>query len=216
MKRSTIKVTLLALMLGIGLSAPLSSFASSHDNAWKHRGKQVRCEMNDRWQDKFFGKFDQENHKIIRTLQRLINRENRIPCTTQSDIVDVLVSNGNFTTLTAAVTAADLVGTLKSEGKFTVFAPTDQAFEKLPPGTVAALLNDIPTLTAILKYHVVSGEVPATVASTLTSAPTVNGQNIAISVRDGKLFINESQVILYDIMTTNGVIHVIDTVLLPQ
>lgn len=217
MKKIIKKVTLFVALLGIGLSVPTTSFAhGSNDNNWNGRGRQVRCEMNSRWQDRLFGRFDQENARLTKRLQMLINRENRIPCAPNSDIVDTLVGNGNFTTLTAAVGAAGLVDTLKSNAKFTVFAPTDQAFAKLPAGTVAALLNDLPTLTSILKYHVVSDEVPASVATTLASAPTVNGKNITIKVEGQNLFINDSKVVLYDIYTTNGVIHVIDTVLLPK
>ncbi len=131
------------------------------------------------------------------------------------DIVDTAVADGRFTTLAAALGAANLVDTLKSEGPFTVFAPTDDAFAKLPSGTVEALLNDIPTLTNILLYHVVSGQVMASDVVSLSSAPTVLGKNVAIKVQDGKVMINDSQVIITDIKASNGVIHVIDAVLLP-
>jgi uncharacterized surface protein with fasciclin (FAS1) repeats len=131
------------------------------------------------------------------------------------DIVDTAVSDGRFTTLATALTAAGLVETLKGEGPFTVFAPTDEAFAKLPEGTVEALLADIPTLSNILLYHVVSGKVMATDVVELESADTLLGAPVSIKVMDGKVFINESQVIIADIVTTNGVIHVIDAVLLP-
>lgn len=217
MKKVSQRIITLAVLLGIGLSVPLTTFAHGpNTNKWNGRGKHVRCERNIKWQEKLFGRFDQENTRITNRIQMLINRENTIPCMPSSDIVDTLVDNGNFTTLVAAVGAANLVDTLKSDGKFTLFAPTDQAFAKLPTGTVAALLNDLPTLSAILKYHVVSGEVPASVATTLSSAPTVNGQNITLSVQHGSLYINSSKVVLYDIKTSNGIIHVIDTVLLPN
>lgn len=131
-------------------------------------------------------------------------------------IADVTVNDGRFTTLVAALQAANLVETLKGAGPFTVFAPTDEAFAKLPAGTVEALLKDIPTLSKILLYHVVAGAVKSDEVVTLTSADTVAGQPVSIKVQDGKVFINESQVIIVDIMTGNGIIHVIDTVLLPQ
>ena len=131
------------------------------------------------------------------------------------DIVETAIADGRFTTLVAAVQAADLVETLQGEGPFTVFAPTDDAFAKLPAGTVEALLKDIPALTDILLYHVVSGKVMAADVVNLTSADSVLGKPLVIEVRDGKVFMAGSQVIITDIETTNGVIHVIDTVMLP-
>jgi transforming growth factor-beta-induced protein len=132
------------------------------------------------------------------------------------DIVETAVADGRFTTLAAALTAADLVETLQGEGPFTVFAPTDDAFAALPAGTVEALLADIPALTDILLYHVVSGKVMAADVVTLDSAETVLGQDVTIRVENGNVFINNAQVIITDIETSNGVIHVIDAVLLPQ
>ena len=137
------------------------------------------------------------------------------PAAQDMDIVDIAVADGRFTTLVAAVTAADLVDTLKSEGPFTVFAPTDDAFAKLPAGTIEALLNDIPALTDILLYHVVPGKVMAADVVNLSSADTALGKPLAIKVEDGKVMINDAQVIITDIEASNGVIHVIDTVLLP-
>jgi uncharacterized surface protein with fasciclin (FAS1) repeats len=131
------------------------------------------------------------------------------------DIVDTAVEAGSFTTLVAAVQAAGLVETLKGEGPFTVFAPTDEAFAALPEGTVEALLADIPALTDILLYHVVSGKVMAADVVNLTSATTVQGSDLAIVVTDGKVTINGVNVITTDIETSNGVIHVIDAVLIP-
>jgi len=136
-------------------------------------------------------------------------------CSNQKDIVDIAVEDGRFNTLVAAVQAADLVDTLKSEGPFTVFAPTDDAFNKLPAGTVEGLLNDIPTLTNILLYHVVPGKVMAEDVVNLTSATTASGEAVTISVMDGKVMINDAQVIITDIEASNGVIHVVDTVILP-
>jgi transforming growth factor-beta-induced protein len=130
-------------------------------------------------------------------------------------IVDIAVADGRFETLVAALQAADLAGTLAGDGPFTVFAPTDDAFGKLPEGTVEALLQDIPSLTDILLYHVVSGEVLAEDVGQLESAETLLGESVGIRVEDGMVYINDAQVIIKDIVADNGVIHVIDTVLLP-
>jgi uncharacterized surface protein with fasciclin (FAS1) repeats len=132
------------------------------------------------------------------------------------DIVDTAVEAGSFTTLAAALDAAGLVETLKGDGPFTVFAPTDAAFAKLPAGTVESLLKDIPALTAILTYHVVPGKVDASQVVTLSSADTVNGESLMIAVKDGMVRIGNAMVTTTDIMATNGIIHVIDTVLLPE
>jgi len=130
-------------------------------------------------------------------------------------IVDIAVGDGRFTTLVAALQAADLADTLSGEGPFTVFAPTDDAFAALPEGTVEGLLEDIPALTDILLYHVLGGYAPAEKVLELEAATTLLGKNVEISVEDGNVFINDAQVIITDIMANNGVIHVIDTVLLP-
>jgi transforming growth factor-beta-induced protein len=132
------------------------------------------------------------------------------------DIVDTAVADGRFTTLAAALEAADLIETLKGEGPFTVFAPTDDAFAKLPEGTVAGLLEDIPTLTNILLYHVVAGKVPAADVVNLSSADTVLGQPVSISVNGDTVNVGDAQVVITDIETSNGIIHVIDTVLIPE
>lgn len=135
----------------------------------------------------------------------------------EGDIVEVAVANGNFTTLVAAVEAAGLVETLQGEGPFTVFAPTDDAFAALPDGTLDTLLAD-PSgqLTDILLYHVVAGEVPAADVVNLTSATTVGGADISISVQNGEVVLNDSvRVVMTDVEASNGVIHVIDAVLLP-
>lgn len=133
------------------------------------------------------------------------------------DIIDTAVAAGSFTTLAAAVTAAGLVPTLKGAGPFTVFAPTDEAFAKLPAGTVQALLADIPKLTAILTYHVVAGKVMAADVMQMNGkeAGTVNGAHIKISTTDGVKLNGASTVVKTDIECTNGVIHVIDTVIMP-
>ncbi len=133
------------------------------------------------------------------------------------DIIDTAVAAGNFKTLAAALTAANLIDTLKGPGPFTVFAPTDEAFAKLPAGTVDSLLKDIPKLSAILTYHVVSGKVMAADVMKMDgqSAKTVNGAALSISTKNGVKLNGASTVVKTDIACTNGVIHVIDAVLLP-
>jgi uncharacterized surface protein with fasciclin (FAS1) repeats len=133
------------------------------------------------------------------------------------DIVDTAVAAGQFKTLAAALTAAGLVDTLKGPGPFTVFAPTDAAFAKLPAGTVDTLLkpeNKV-KLTAILTYHVVAGKVMAADVVKLKETKTVNGAMVAVKVDGGNVMINNAKVTTADIEASNGVIHVIDTVLLP-
>ena len=136
----------------------------------------------------------------------------------KADIIDVAVSAGQFNTLAAALDAADLVATLKGEGPFTVFAPTDEAFAKLPEGTVESLLKaeNRDQLVAILTYHVMPGKVLAKDVVNLSKATTVNGQDVAIKVTDGNVRINEATVVATDVDASNGVIHVIDTVILPN
>jgi len=140
-----------------------------------------------------------------------------LPPAKLSDIVDTAVADGRFKTLAAALGAAGLVETLKGEGPFTVFAPTDDAFAKLPAGTVETLLKpeNLEQLKSILLYHVVSGKVMADQVVTLESADTVLGKPVTIKVMDGKVYVNDSQVVLTDVLASNGVIHVIDSVLLP-
>jgi len=135
-----------------------------------------------------------------------------------TDIVDTAVAAGSFNTLVAAVQAADLEATLRSEGPFTVFAPTDEAFAKLPPGTVEDLLKpeNKSKLQAILTYHVVPGKVMASDAAMLKSAKTVNGQSFRITESGGGLMVDKATVVKADIPASNGVIHVIDQVILPQ
>jgi uncharacterized surface protein with fasciclin (FAS1) repeats len=134
------------------------------------------------------------------------------------DIIDTAGAAGSFNTLAAALTAANLVGTLKGAGPFTVFAPTDEAFAKLPAGTVESLLKDIPKLTAILTFHVVAGKVMAADVMTMDgqSATTVNGAALAISTKGGVELNGTATVLKTDIECTNGVIHVIDSVLIPN
>ncbi len=135
-----------------------------------------------------------------------------------ADIVDTAVAAGNFSTLAAALQAGELVDTLKGDGPFTVFAPTDEAFAKLPDGTLDSLLKpeNKDQLVAILTYHVVPGKVTASEVIGLSSAPTVNGQNLSIRVDGGTVLVDDSTVIATDVMASNGVIHVVDTVILPN
>ncbi len=136
----------------------------------------------------------------------------------KKDIVDTAVGAGSFTTLVSAVKAADLVDTLKGEGPFTVFAPTDAAFAKLPKGTLDDLLKpeNKAKLQAILTYHVVSGKVMAADVVKLESAKTVNGQSLTINAKNGAVMVDNATVAKTDIETSNGIIHVIDTVVLPK
>jgi uncharacterized surface protein with fasciclin (FAS1) repeats len=133
------------------------------------------------------------------------------------DIIDTAIAAGSFKTLAAALGAADLVSTLKGAGPFTVFAPSDEAFAKLPAGTVDALLKDIPKLKSILTYHVVAGKVHAAdvVKMDGKSAKTVNGADVKVTTAGGVKLNGSSNVVKTDIECTNGVIHVIDTVIMP-
>ena len=132
-----------------------------------------------------------------------------------ADIVDTAVSAGQFNMLVKAVQAAGLVDTLKGKGPYTVFAPTDAAFAKLPPGTLDALLKDKQKLTQILTYHVVSGKVVAADVKP-GMVKTVEGQSLNVSVKDGSVMVNDAKVTNTDIIASNGVIHVIDTVVIPK
>jgi uncharacterized surface protein with fasciclin (FAS1) repeats len=135
----------------------------------------------------------------------------------KKDIVDVAAANGSFNTLVAAVKAGGLVKTLKGDGPFTVFAPTDEAFAKLPEGTLEMLLKpeNKDKLVEILTYHVVSGKVMSTDVVKVTSAPTIQGKMLMVKVIDGNVMINKAKIIMADVKASNGVIHVIDTVLIP-
>ncbi|MRX28336.1 fasciclin domain-containing protein [Kangiella sp. HZ709] len=134
------------------------------------------------------------------------------------DIVTTAVENGNFKTLAAALGAAGLVDTLQGKGPFTVFAPTDEAFAKLPEGTVEELLKpeNKDKLTAILTYHVVAGKVKAKDVVKLSSAKTVNGQSVDIKVSNGGVKVDNANVVATDVKASNGIIHVIDNVILPK
>jgi uncharacterized surface protein with fasciclin (FAS1) repeats len=155
--------------------------------------------------------------KIILSITSLLMTGTLLIGAPKKDIVDTAVEAGSFKTLVTAVKAAGLVDTLKGKGPFTVFAPTDEAFAKLPKGTVASLLKpeNKQKLVDILTYHVVSGKVKAKKAAKLDSAKTVNGAEITIKPSGKTLMINEAKVVKADIKTSNGIIHVIDAVLLP-
>lgn len=153
---------------------------------------------------------------IVATIATLTMITNTLTASAEKTIVGVAASAGQFNTLVAAVKAAGLVDTLNGKGPFTVFAPTDEAFAKLPAGTVEDLLKpeNKEKLTAILTYHVLSGKIMAADVKT-SSAKTVNGKDVVIKVTDGKVTIGAANVMKTDILATNGVIHVIDTVLIP-
>jgi uncharacterized surface protein with fasciclin (FAS1) repeats len=133
------------------------------------------------------------------------------------NIIDTAVAAGQFKTLATALSAAGLADTLKGQGPFTVFAPTDQAFAKLPPGTLDSLLKkeNKDQLTAILTYHVVPGELMAADAAKLKEAKTVNGKTVRVNLSNGKIMVNDATVTGADIPASNGVIHIIDSVILP-
>jgi uncharacterized surface protein with fasciclin (FAS1) repeats len=132
------------------------------------------------------------------------------------DIVETAVAAGSFTTLAKALEAAGLVDTLKGAGPFTVFAPTDEAFAKLPAGTLEALLKDKAKLKSILLYHVVAGKVMAKDVVGLKSAKSVQGSGIKVTAANGKVRVNNANVIKTDVAASNGIIHVIDTVIMPK
>ncbi|MEZ9658717.1 fasciclin domain-containing protein [Vibrio sp. 10N.261.52.F3] len=136
----------------------------------------------------------------------------------KKDIVDVAAENGSFNTLVAAVKAAGLVETLKGDGPFTVFAPTDEAFAALPEGTVDMLLKpeNKDKLIAVLTYHVVPGKIMASEVMKLDSAVTVQGEAVMVGIDHGNVMVNKAQVVMADVEASNGVIHVIDAVLLPK
>jgi len=136
------------------------------------------------------------------------------PAKAGADLIGTATAAGSFKTLTTAISAAGLTDALKGKGPFTVFAPTDEAFAKLPKGTLDSLLKDKEKLAAILKYHVVPGKVTAADVSKLSAAKTLEGQDLAIATKDG-VTVNGAKVVQTDVMASNGVIHVIDQVLLP-
>ena len=153
---------------------------------------------------------------VIHVIDQVILPPSMSESAEMGDIVETAQSAGGFTTLLEAVEAAGLVETLKGEGPFTVFAPTDEAFEALDEDTLNSLLADPEALSQVLLYHVVPGQVTADQVVELESAETVEGGSVAIRVEDGQVFINDAQVIATDVLTSNGVIHVIDKVIVPS
>lgn len=138
------------------------------------------------------------------------------PEQTKANIVQTAVAAGQFTTLASLLEQAGLAKTLQGKGPFTVFAPTDAAFAKVPKSTLSSLAKDKKALQGVLLYHVVAGKVPAAKVVKLKSAKTVNGQSVSIRVRNGNVFVNGAKVTTPDVMASNGVIHVIDKVLIPK
>ncbi|MFW9259003.1 fasciclin domain-containing protein [Nostoc sp. CALU 546] len=132
-----------------------------------------------------------------------------------ADLVETAVNAGNLNTLVKAAKAANLIEILKSPGSFTLFAPTDEAFAKLPKGTLDSLLQDIPKLKKIVAYHIVSGDVRSDDLVQINEAETLEGSIVAIESADGKFKVNNANVLKTDILTDNGVIHIIDAVLMP-
>jgi hypothetical protein len=134
------------------------------------------------------------------------------------NIVETAVANGSFKTLVAAVTAADLATTLSGVGPFTVFAPVDAAFEALPAATVETLVmpENKDQLTGILTYHVIAGKVMSGDLTDGMTAETVNGQEVTIHLKDGKVFVNDAEVVIADVETSNGVVHAINKVIMPK
>lgn len=155
---------------------------------------------------------DNDNKKKAETTQNQTQKETAVQ---SKNIVETAISDPQFSTLVAAVKAAGLVDTLSGTGPFTVFAPTNAAFDKLPAGTLDSLLKDPAKLKEILTYHVVSGNVKAADVVKLTKATTVEGKDVTITVDGSSVKVNDANVIKTDISTSNGTIHVIDTVLLP-
>jgi uncharacterized surface protein with fasciclin (FAS1) repeats len=134
---------------------------------------------------------------------------------TESDLVGTAVAAGKFTTLTKLLTRAGLVSTLRQRGPYTVFAPTDAAFKKVPAGTLNSLLRNKAKLKAVLLYHVVAGRVAAKDVVKLRTAKTVNGKSVRIRVNGSNVFVNSAKITSTDVMATNGVIHVVNRVLIP-
>ncbi|MFS0517118.1 fasciclin domain-containing protein [Nostoc sp. UIC 10607] len=132
-----------------------------------------------------------------------------------ADLVETAINAGNFNTLVKAAKAANLIETLKNPGSFTLFAPTDEAFANLPEGTLDSLLQDIPKLQKIVAYHVASGDVRSDDLVQINEAETLEGSIVAIESVNGKIKVNNANVIKTDILTDNGVIHIIDAVLMP-
>jgi uncharacterized surface protein with fasciclin (FAS1) repeats len=155
----------------------------------------------------------QPTKKEVKEVKKEIKHDEK---TAKKDIINTVMSNEKLSTLLGALKTANLVETLKGPGPFTVFAPTNDAFAKLPPGTLDALMKDAPRLEKVLLYHVVPGKKPSKEIMTISSIKTSQGENLTIKIQDGKIMADNAQIVTTDIPTSNGVIHVIDTVLIPK
>jgi len=164
----------------------------------------------------FFPKFAGTAGMVVAVLALSACDDDPVQVVPEPNIVEVAAQAGSFNTLLAALDVAGLTSTLEGEGPFTVFAPSDDAFAKIPPDALNALLADQERLTAVLTYHVVAGRVPASEVVGLSSAPTVNGKALSISVVNGGVKVDGANVVSTDIEAGNGIIHVIDDVLAPQ
>lgn len=209
----------LTLAFSFALFVPASNGVEARSNYYSSWRERV-CERIERSEIRAWNRFDQDKRWRARSVQWRIDLQDRFNCQPDGTIIDELGERKQFTTLATALTEAGLVDTLKGDGDFTVFAPTDQAFEKLGTDTINAVLADKDLLTDILTYHVVDpvlvpNAVPSETAVTLDSAPMFNGDSVDIELRGKHLFVNDSKVVVTDIQTTNGIVHVIDTVLLP-
>ena len=204
MKRKT-----LASLIGIGVIAAAASSAMAGNCNWmKEKSAASYKSVADYHHAMYYGSGGYESYNAFM-------KAAHHGTSASMDIVDTAASAGSFNTLVTAVKATGLVDTLKGEGPFTVFAPTDEAFAKIPKEDLAALLKDKKALTRVLTYHVVPGKVTAADVVKLKSADTVEGQSITIDASSG-VKVNDANVVKADIMTSNGVIHVIDTVLIPK
>lgn len=228
MKINRLQIAIIGLSTAGVLLMPSAAAAHSnwHDYSDRHEWRQDASQHDGDWRadkcEHLSGKmahakagYDVSDKDQRRHWQKIINKSAKHDCAAQGTIVDFLAGSPQFSTLVTAVTEAGLVDTL-STGEYTVFAPTNAAFAALPAGTLEAVLADKALLTDILTYHVVAGSVDASTAKTLTSATMANGKTVSIRTEGKKLFVNDSRVVLYDVMTTNGLVHVIDAVLLPQ
>ena len=211
------KIAVSAVSLAM-TATPMTAMAAGPSHGYAKQSAS-RCEQINMKQQKLVDRFDFSNKWHIDQFQKLVNRENVKGCVTNQSSFGYLRDFGNFESLTAALKYTGLDKPLSGKGTFTVFAPTDDAFAKLPAGLVNTLLTDPSqksALTNILLTHVISGaSVNAATASTLTEATMLNGEKVTIKSQGGNLYINSSKVVLYDIKTSNGIVHVIDTVITP-
>ena len=207
MKTQSITKIATILVAATAIATPTMAGSCSSSSGWDRSGKYERKGGGDSCSDDHAKKSDTSKSAHAKKAAKH-----------SKDIVDTAVAAGSFGTLAAALKAAGLVDTLKGTGPFTVFAPTDDAFKKLPEGTVDELLKpeNKEKLVGILTYHVVPGKVKAADVVKLTSAKTVNGAEVKIKVDGDTVYVDDAKVVKTDIKTSNGVIHVIDSVILPK